>query len=203
MKHTFFLPQSGRKRQYFGDWTTIAIQKYCFLQILKEGEGFLTLQMPNSAMYLWQKSTVFVVMFSNWYCQTVYPRFKGDEFNVYRATKYQPHLICSSFLIMVISKYLVLHDPNYRKEPKRNSPYSRNFQTNRWWWKDAVEKQLSKTKENSEHVMLVDLARNDLSRNGHDVKVEKIQGVQFFSHVIHLVSKVSGYLHEKRQLCKW
>ena len=45
--------------------------------------------------------------------------------------------------------------------------------------------------------MLVDLARNDLSRNGHDVQVEKYREVQFFSHVIHLVSKVTGYLHEK------
>ncbi|MEQ9581489.1 MAG: anthranilate synthase component I family protein, partial [Arenibacter sp.] len=47
-------------------------------------------------------------------------------------------------------------------------------------------------KENSEHVMLVDLARNDLSRNGTMVRVENYREVQFFSHVIHLVSKVTG-----------
>jgi anthranilate synthase component 1 len=47
-------------------------------------------------------------------------------------------------------------------------------------------------KENSEHVMLVDLARNDLSRNGNQVRVEKNREVQFYSHVIHLVSKVTG-----------
>jgi anthranilate synthase component 1 len=46
-------------------------------------------------------------------------------------------------------------------------------------------------KENSEHVMLVDLARNDLSRNGSQVIVEKNREIQFYSHVIHLVSKVS------------
>jgi anthranilate synthase component 1 len=46
--------------------------------------------------------------------------------------------------------------------------------------------------ENSEHVMLVDLARNDLSRNGTMVRVENYREVQFFSHVIHLVSKVTG-----------
>ena len=46
-------------------------------------------------------------------------------------------------------------------------------------------------KENSEHVMLVDLARNDLSRNGSGVVVEKNREIQFYSHVIHLVSKVS------------
>ena len=47
-------------------------------------------------------------------------------------------------------------------------------------------------KENAEHVMLVDLARNDLSRNGNTVQVETYREVQYFSHVIHLVSKVSG-----------
>jgi anthranilate synthase component 1 len=43
-------------------------------------------------------------------------------------------------------------------------------------------------------VMLVDLARNDLSRNCTNVKVEKYKDIQFFSHVIHLVSKVTGLL---------
>lgn len=51
-------------------------------------------------------------------------------------------------------------------------------------------------KENAEHVMLVDLARNDLSRNCHDVKVEFYKDLQYYSHVIHLVSRVSGELDE-------
>ena len=51
-------------------------------------------------------------------------------------------------------------------------------------------------KENAEHVMLVDLARNDLSRNCHDVKVDFYKDMQFYSHVIHLVSRVSGTLNE-------
>ncbi|MBO4673178.1 MAG: anthranilate synthase component I family protein [Bacteroidaceae bacterium] len=51
-------------------------------------------------------------------------------------------------------------------------------------------------KENAEHVMLVDLARNDLSRNCHDVKVDFYKDMQFYSHVIHLVSRVSGVLNE-------
>ena len=50
-------------------------------------------------------------------------------------------------------------------------------------------------KENAEHVMLVDLARNDLSRNCHDVKVDFYKDMQFYSHVIHLVSRVSGMLN--------
>jgi anthranilate synthase component 1 len=51
-------------------------------------------------------------------------------------------------------------------------------------------------KENAEHVMLVDLARNDLSRNCHDVRVEFYKELQYYSHVIHLVSRVSGELDE-------
>ena len=51
-------------------------------------------------------------------------------------------------------------------------------------------------KENAEHVMLVDLARNDLSRNCHDVQVDFYKNMQFYSHVIHLVSRVSGTLDD-------
>jgi hypothetical protein len=51
-------------------------------------------------------------------------------------------------------------------------------------------------KENAEHVMLVDLARNDLSRNCHDVKVDFYKETQYYSHVIHLVSRVSGTLDD-------
>ena len=56
---------------------------------------------------------------------------------------------------------------------------------------------LGDPKENAEHVMLVDLARNDLSRNCHDVQVEFYKEAQYYSHVIHLVSRVSGELNPK------
>ena len=56
---------------------------------------------------------------------------------------------------------------------------------------------LKDDKENSEHMMLVDLARNDLSRSCKDVVVEKDREIQFYSHVIHLVSKVTGTLKSK------
>lgn len=55
---------------------------------------------------------------------------------------------------------------------------------------------LNDPKENAEHVMLVDLARNDLSRNCHDVHVVFYKEPQYYSHVIHLVSRVSGTLHQ-------
>ena len=57
-------------------------------------------------------------------------------------------------------------------------------------------------KENAEHVMLVDLARNDLSRNCHNVKVDFYKDLQYYSHVIHLVSRVSGELDEKAEPIK-
>jgi anthranilate synthase component 1 len=57
-------------------------------------------------------------------------------------------------------------------------------------------------KENAEHVMLVDLARNDLSRNCHGVHVEKYKEMQFYSHVIHLVSRVTGTMDKGAQSMK-
>ncbi len=58
--------------------------------------------------------------------------------------------------------------------------------------KAVSEALLSDPKENAEHVMLVDLARNDLSRNCHDVDIDFYKEVHYYSHVIHLVSRVSG-----------
>lgn len=56
---------------------------------------------------------------------------------------------------------------------------------------------LADPKENAEHVMLVDLARNDLSRNCHDVQIDFYKELQYYSHVIHLVSRVSGKLRKE------
>jgi anthranilate synthase component 1 len=62
--------------------------------------------------------------------------------------------------------------------------------------KQLADKLLADPKENAEHVMLVDLARNDLSRNAKDVKVEKYKEVHYYSHVIHLVSEVTGVVQK-------
>ena len=62
---------------------------------------------------------------------------------------------------------------------------------------ELAQKLSEDEKETSEHVMLVDLARNDLSRNGSDVHVETFKEIQYYSHVIHLVSKVVGTLKKK------
>lgn len=65
--------------------------------------------------------------------------------------------------------------------------------------KQAAQYLRDNQKENAEHVMLVDLARNDLSRNCHDVTVERYKEMQYYSHVIHLVSRVSGQLNDEAQ----
>ena len=62
--------------------------------------------------------------------------------------------------------------------------------------KASAEKLLSDAKENAEHVMLVDLARNDLSRVCDEVQVSHFREVQYFSHVIHLVSEVVGQVKD-------
>ncbi|MCK9450070.1 MAG: anthranilate synthase component I family protein [Bacteroidales bacterium] len=62
--------------------------------------------------------------------------------------------------------------------------------------RELAQKLLNDPKENAEHAMLVDLARNDLNRSCDNVQVEKLKEVQYFSHVIHLVSEVSGQLRK-------
>lgn len=68
--------------------------------------------------------------------------------------------------------------------------------------REAAEFLKNDPKENAEHVMLVDLARNDLSRNCRDVKVEFYKDMQYYSHVIHLVSRVSGQIKEGQSRLK-
>lgn len=123
--------------------------------------------------------------------------FKGDEFNVYRALRSinpSPYLFYfdyGDFKIFGSSPEAQL----IVKEGKAEiHPIAGTFKRT---GNDEQDAELAKKlkiddKENSEHVMLVDLARNDLSRNGTMVKVENYREVQFFSHVIHLVSKVTG-----------
>ena len=68
--------------------------------------------------------------------------------------------------------------------------------------KKIAEKLLADPKENAEHIMLVDLARNDLSRNTDNVRVEQLRTVQYYSHVIHLVSSVAGDMPKNVNLMK-
>ncbi|MBK0369872.1 anthranilate synthase component I family protein [Flavobacterium agrisoli] len=172
-------------------------------QFSKDGEGFsnLTDEEFKHNVALAKKhcfrGDVFQLVLSRRFTQG----FKGDEFNVYRALRSinpSPYLFFfdyGDFKIFGSSPEAQIIVKNRKAEIH---PIAGTFKRTGNDEQDAVlAKQLSEDKkENSEHVMLVDLARNDLSRNGHDVTVERYREVQFFSHVIHLVSKVTGHLHD-------
>jgi len=128
-------------------------------------------------------------------------KFKGDEFNVYRALRSinpSPYLFYfdyGNFKIFGSSPEAQLV---VNKGVAEIHPIAGTFKRTGNDEKDAeLAKQLAADeKENAEHVMLVDLARNDLSRHGSQVKVETYREAQFFSHVIHLESKVTGKVHD-------
>jgi anthranilate synthase component 1 len=123
--------------------------------------------------------------------------FKGDEFNVYRALRSinpSPYLFYfdyGDYKLMGSSPeaQLVIKD---RKATIH--PIAGTFRRTGDDVQDQAlaDKLLKDPKENAEHVMLVDLARNDLSRNATNVQVEKDRQIQYYSHVIHLVSEVTG-----------
>lgn len=127
--------------------------------------------------------------------------FTGDEFMVYRALRAinpSPYLFYFDY-----GSYKIFgSSPEAQIVIKNNRasifPIAGTFRRsgNDDYDADLAKKLSDDPKEDSEHVMLVDLARNDLSRNGSHVEVEKFKEVQFYSHVIHLVSKVSCNLEK-------
>ena len=134
-----------------------------------------------------------------------YQGFQGDEFQVYRALRSinpSPYLFYfdyGSFKIFGSSPeaQIVIKDDKATIYPiagtfKRTGDDELD--------KKEAEKLSSDAKENSEHVMLVDLARNDLSKISKKVEVERFKDIQFYSHVIHLVSKVSGKVSSDKKI---
>jgi anthranilate synthase component I len=125
--------------------------------------------------------------------------FKGDEFNVYRALRSinpSPYL----FYFDYGSFKLFGSSPEAQLQVKHDKahiyPIAGTFRRSGNDQEDAAiaAKLAADEKENAEHVMLVDLARNDMSRNASEVNVEVFKEIQYYSHVIHLVSKVTGTL---------
>ncbi|HEY4206802.1 MAG TPA: anthranilate synthase component I family protein [Puia sp.] len=127
--------------------------------------------------------------------------FAGDEFNVYRALRSinpSPYLFFfdyGDYKLMGSSpeSQLILQNGEAIVHPiagtfKRSGDDATD--------KMMADKLLKDAKENAEHVMLVDLARNDLSRNCDEVTVAQYRQVQYYSHVIHLVSEVRGKLRD-------
>lgn len=124
-------------------------------------------------------------------------KFNGDEFNVYRALRHinpSPYLFYfdyGDFKLMGTSPecQLIIKDGKAIIHPiagtfKRTGNLEEDLM--------SAEELKTDAKENAEHTMLVDLARNDLSIYGKNTTVKKLKEVQFFSHVIHLVSEVTA-----------
>src|SRR5258708_24465291 len=127
--------------------------------------------------------------------------FTGDEFNVYRALR---SINLSTYLFFFdYGDYKLMGSSPESQLILQNGeavvhPIAGTFKRS---GDDATDKMmadklLKDAKENAEHVMLVDLARNDLSRSCDGVRVEHYRQVQYYSHVIHLVSEVRGKLRE-------
>lgn len=134
--------------------------------------------------------------------------FTGDEFNVYRALRSvnpSPYLFFFDFgsfkvfgsspetHLRVTGDHVAYIDPiagTFRRtgDDKKDHELARQL--------------LEDPKENAEHIMLVDLARNDLSRSGGKVSVDYLKEIQFYSHVIHMVSRVKAVLPENADVYK-
>jgi anthranilate synthase component 1 len=131
--------------------------------------------------------------------------FQGDDFNVYRqlrAINPSPYLFYfdyGNFRIFGSSPeaQLLISDTKASIQPIAGT-YKRTG--NDIADLKAAEELKKDPKEAAEHIMLVDLARNDLSRHAREVQVEDYQNIHFYSHVIHMVSKVSGIIDKKDKI---
>ncbi len=158
------------------------------------------------------RGDVFQIVLSRRFVQ----RFEGDDFKLYRTLRSinpSPYLFYFDFGGFRI--FGSSPETHCRIEPVAKSQEPKAFRA----YIDPIAGTTKRTgnaeadrqgaaflrndpKENAEHVMLVDLARNDLSRNCHNVKVEYYKDIQYYSHVIHLVSRVSGELDKGKDPVK-
>jgi anthranilate synthase component I len=177
-----------------------ALPRYSFTTAGRESTNFTDdefLQIIDRGRHHCQLGDVFQIVLSRQFSQ----RFHGDEFNVYRALRSvnpSPYLFyCDfgDFKLMGSSPeaQLIIADGQATIHPIAGT-FRRTGNDEQ---DSALARELSDDpKENAEHVMLVDLARNDLSRHGSEVQVETYKEVQYYSHVIHLVSKVTAQVRE-------
>jgi len=133
--------------------------------------------------------------------------FKGDEFNVYRALRSinpSPYLFYFDYGNFKIFGSSPEAQIQIKKGEASIYPIAGTFRRSGNDKEDLelATKLTKDEKENAEHIMLVDLARNDLSRDSNEVKVEVFKEIQYYSHVIHLVSKVSGKLQSDHSSLK-
>ena len=150
-------------------------------------------QMVSKGIQSCLRGDVFQIVLSRRFSQS----FTGDEFNVYRALRSinpSPYLFYFDY-----GDYRLLGSSPEAQLIINNGqaivhPIAGTFKRT---GDDEIDQQraeelLNDSKENAEHVMLVDLARNDLSRLCDEVKVSRYRQIQYYSHVIHLVSEVTG-----------
>lgn len=144
------------------------------------------------------RGDVFQIVVSRRFVQ----KYEGDDFKLYRALRSinpSPYLFYFNFGGFRIfgsspeTHNRIVGDKAFIDPIAGTTKRTGNMEQDR----KAAEFLRNDPKENAEHVMLVDLARNDLSRNCHGVKVDFYKDMQFYSHVIHLVSRVSGTLDEQ------
>ncbi len=144
-----------------------------------------------------KRGDVFQIVLSRRFIQN----YSGDDFKVYRSLRYinpSPYLFYFDFGGFRIfgsspETHCKIINGHANIDPIAGT-YKRKGDEK--LDRAAAEALLKDPKENAEHTMLVDLARNDLSRNCHDVKVDFYKEPQFYSHVIHMVSRVSGELND-------
>ena len=155
------------------------------------------LSLVNNGISHCKRGDVFQIVLSRSYTQS----FIGDEFNVYRSLRSinpSPYLFYFDY-----GQYKIMgSSPEAQLIVKEGQavvhPIAGTFKRTGDEIADrkSAENLLADAKENAEHVMLVDLARNDLSRVCNNVNVSQFREVQYFSHVIHLVSEVTGKVKE-------
>ncbi|MDA3894427.1 MAG: anthranilate synthase component I family protein [Salinivirgaceae bacterium] len=139
------------------------------------------------------RGDVFQIVLSRAFSQ----QFTGDDFNVYRALR---SINPSPYLFYFDFGGFKLLGSSPEAQIKTNdgkayiNPIAGTFKRtgNDKEDKALAEKLSADPKENSEHIMLVDLARNDLSRNADNVKVRFFREIHYYSHVLHMVSEVQG-----------
>ncbi len=142
-----------------------------------------------------QLGDVFQIVYSRRFSQ----KFRGDEFQVYRALRSinpSPYLFYFDF-----GGYRILgSSPEaqliIKEQVAKVNPIAGTFKRTGDLVEDRkLAEELKKDpKENAEHIMLVDLARNDLGRHTTNVRVRDLKSIKFYSHVIHMVSEVDGDL---------
>ena len=126
--------------------------------------------------------------------------FSGDEFNVYRALRSinpSPYLFYFDYGDFKLFGSSPEAQLTIKEQQAAIYPIAGTFKRTGEIEQDQelAERLKNDPKENAEHVMLVDLARNDLSKHCANVQVTSYKEAQYYSHVIHLVSKVTGQLH--------